>query len=255
MAPFSAFLDTVIFEIKYAYGHLYYDRCGQTIVDIEKFNDEWYGQPTNIQIGAAECPSKNFKANFNTEKYDFVAERAKTKDISEIAQNAAAIWKVVQANLSLSEFNRIGARYIFLFPATTVEEANSLVSKSEFNITIPDNLHELDYTVKERNITCTFAKDSIEYRVNLASVIRSEGLQPHEILKAHPSTLSKRQREYRLEKLKQMSEYSANPMYCVMLDVDCSQVRPETPKADQFIIDMHKNTRKDLFPILEKICN
>jgi len=32
MEKFDTFLDLLTFEIRYSYGHLFWDRCGQTIL-------------------------------------------------------------------------------------------------------------------------------------------------------------------------------------------------------------------------------
>ena len=53
--------------------------------------------------------------------------------------------------------------------------------------------------------------------------------------------------------MKQLKEYSANPMYAVMLDIDCVTYNPERVSAGEYIKKQIDVVRNDFLPILEKL--
>ena len=67
------FLDSLSFEVRYAHGHLYLDRCGQTMVDIEKRYEGWAPGQIDVNSGAIEKFDDNFNVQFNVNRYNFFA--------------------------------------------------------------------------------------------------------------------------------------------------------------------------------------
>ena len=50
-----------------------------------------------------------------------------------------------------------------------------------------------------------------------------------------------------------MSDYSANPMYAVSLDVDCVQVKPTHIFVEEYILEQSKIIEAEFLPILAKL--
>ena len=65
--------------------------------------------------------------------------------------------------------------------------------------------------------------------------------------------MPKNQKKFRLARLQQLREYSANPMYGVYLDVDCAQYAPTKIEVDAFINGQFKTVKEDFLPILEEL--
>jgi hypothetical protein len=121
MKNFPIILDTVAFQIRYGSGHLYYDRCGQCLLDIEQACDGWLTISADINSGRLERPDKSFNVGFNNSSFDFVAQKANNIDFKEFAQEVSLIWKIVQANLGLNEFLRVGCRFQYLKAYESIE--------------------------------------------------------------------------------------------------------------------------------------
>jgi hypothetical protein len=229
-------LDNVAFEIRYDSGHLYFDRCGQCLLDIERECPGWTPITVDVQTGKLENPSKSLHASFNNQQFNFTAEKALKLTTREIAKEISSLWNIIQANLGLDEFVRIGFRFNYLLATESTDEAGRRLQRSKINLVIPDSLLDDGYIIKHRQLIVVLDKDGTEYRVELAAVTRYEGLAPPDLVRTDPRILSKKQKEYRIAKLKQMAEYSANPMFAVNLNVDCVRFNPETLSVEEFIL-------------------
>ena len=245
--------DNLAFEIRYGAGHLYFDRCGQCLLDIERKCSGWSMVSVDIQTGRVQNPSKAMYANFNHNQFDFTAAKTHTRSIEEIAQEASNLWTIVQANLALDEFMRMGFRLFYLLPVSSTDEAEVRLRRSEINVQLQQTLLDKGYSIKTRHIIVVLLKDSTEYRLELAGVTRHEGLEPSDLLRGDPRALSKRQRELRVAQLKQMAEYSANPMFAVSLNIDCVRFDVEHPSVEEFILEQAQIVKETFLPILEKI--
>lgn len=246
-------MDSLNFEVRYSYGHLYLDRCGQCLIDIEKKCDGWLSLTVGPQAGELERPDKNFSLRINTQAFNFGCVRASQTDVETIANEAATLWKIIEANLGLDEFLRIGCRIKYILATESVEDSEKLLQKSEINVNIPEVINKSGFNLKKRNLTCVFEKGDLEYRMRIAGVTRQEGMNPENIIKGEPRFLSKKQNDFRIAQLKQLSQYSANPMYAVLLDVDCVATHPKKVSVKEFILNQSDIVKKEFLPFLEKL--
>ena len=253
MKKMPPILDYASFEIRYGSGQLYFDRCGQCLLDIGRECPGWTVISVDLQTGILENPSKSLRANFNNQLFAFTAEKASRLDMGEIAKEICGLWNIIQANLGLDEFLRIGFRLNYLLPTESDEEAERRLKPSEINLVIPQSLLSDGYSIKNRQIIVVLVKDGTEYRVELAAVTRYEGLAPSDLVRTDPRLLSKKQKEFRIAKLKQMAEYSANPMFAVNLNVDCVRFNPETLSVEEFILKQAQVVDQTFLPVLRKL--
>jgi hypothetical protein len=246
-------MDSVHFEIRYSFGNLYFDRCGQCLNDIERNCDGWYVKSADPSKGILENPSKSYVANFNSEQFNFSCQQSSKIDIKTIAKDAATLWKIIEANLGLEEYMRQGARFYYLMATTSIEDAEKIIEKSALNIVLPEKLIKSGFERKNTHILTVLKKENFEYRITLTSVTRYDAMNPDNLIKADPHLLSEKQNKIRLEKFKRLSEYSSNPMYAVCLDTDCYTVRPEKISVEDFIIGQHEVVQEEFLPILSKL--
>ena len=253
MKAMSPVVDYVAFEITYGSGHLYFDRCGQCLLDIERQCPGWSVINVDVQTGRLENPGKSFNANFNNQTFNATAQKASRLSIAEIAKEVSGLWKIVQANLGLEEFLRIGFRVNYLLPTESADEAEKLLKRPEINVTLPTWVTSGGYAIKNQQLVVVVVKDGTEYRVELCGVTRHEGMNPSDLVRTDPRVLSKNQKEFRIAKLKQMAEYSANPMFAVDLNVDCARYDPDAPSVEEFILEQAEVVEHTFLPVLKKL--
>jgi hypothetical protein len=62
------FLQKIVFELRYAQGHRYLDRCGETFIEIEDRVPGWVPQEVTPSSGALIHLEKEILFNFNSYK-------------------------------------------------------------------------------------------------------------------------------------------------------------------------------------------
>jgi len=253
MNNFKIFLDLLTVEIKYSYGHLYWDRCGQTVLDIETQCDGWFSVRDVKNVGRLENPEKNMNLVFNDSAFNFSIKKPEELDNDLIVEEVQKLWKIIRANFGLEEYDRLGCRFHYFKPTTSVNESEMLIENSELNVSIPDQLKKPHYDLNIRQVITIFEKEDMEYRVELKGITRSHSIDPTGLYKDRPETLSKNQKKYRLLKMKRLAEYSADPMYAVMLDIDCLKCNPQQVSIGEYIKKQIDIVRQDFLPILEKL--
>lgn len=254
MKKFEPRLERLVFEIRYSYGHLYFDRCGVTLNDIERECDGWIAGEATPLTGNLDRPDKNFHVSFNNAKFDFTAEKAfKHDDLSDVAKEIAEIWKLIEANLGLEELIRVGLRLQYVLPTMSIDEAEQYLKKSAFNIKTPESLKNSGYNIKKRKMIAFLSKDETEYRIEMGAITQTLSVDPSRIATQDPRILSRKQRDARIAQLKQLSEYSADPMYALIFDIDCFEFEPKSIAIEKYIKQKSEIVEKDFLPILEEL--
>jgi hypothetical protein len=246
-------LDYVAFGVKYGSGHLYFDRSGQCLLDIERQCPGWGMVSIDIHTGRIENPEKSLIANFDNKEFSFTSQKPNILSMEEIAREISGVWKVVQANFALEEFVRVGVRFSYLLPTESIEESDALLKRSEMNIVLPVWLQRDTYLIKNRQIIAVLTKDETEFRVELAAVTRHEGMNPSDLTRTDARLLSKNQNKFRIAKLKQMAQYSANPMFAVHLNVDCADYGVESFSVEESVLRYAEVVKADFLPLLIKL--
>lgn len=243
-----------MFEIRYPFGHVYLDRCGQTLVDIERECEGWIAAEANPQGTIINRPDKDYVVRFNTSEFNFTARRAFRIEIKEIVKEISMLWRIVQANLNLDEFIAIICRLFYILPTRSIEDSERVIKKSKLNIQYPNTIVNGDYEIITRHPHTTIKKMGVEYILNFTGMRRAHGLDPSKLALTDPRTLPKHQREARLAELKRVNEYSINPMYGIQLDVECIIYEPdEDISVEDFILAQHAIFMTDFFPIIGEL--
>lgn len=246
-------LQQFTIEVRYESGYLYLDRCGRILLDIEHEREGWYPDEINPQQGQISNPEYNYNVSFNAASYRFTANKAFKANMDQAAQEAESVWKVIQANLDLHAFLRIGFRLIYYRPTKSREESERLIGRARLNIDVPDSIRNEGYKMTARQVIAVMEKGENQYRVELGGITQTEAITPPDILRDDPKSLSKKQKQYRTATLKRISQYSGDPMYAVKLDVDCVRHHPEKIAVERYITEQTEIVKKDFYPLLEEL--
>ncbi len=250
----SLIFDSLSFEMRYAFGHSFFDRCGQILVDIERGCEGWISSEATAQGGMLNRPDKDYSVSFNNNQFNFSVRRAFKLELDEIAKEVNLLWRIVRANLNVDEFIRIGSRFFYLLPTRSIAESEKFIKKSNLNIQYPENIINEGYEVFTRHMHTSFKKDGVEYMINLEGIRRAYGMDPSKLAVTDPKTLHIKQREARLAELQRVSEYSIDPMYGVQLDADCVIYEPEEDiSIEDFILSQHGIFMTDFYPIIGEL--
>jgi hypothetical protein len=244
-------LDDIYFQIRYSFGHTYLDRCGQTLVDIERAFPGWIPGEITPSAGKLINPKEDLSAAFGPDSFTISAKKPDA-DLSIFRKHASGLWKTIKSNLGLSELVRIGVRFYFLQPRKSMEDSEEALARSTLNIKVPDSLS--NYTLTTRHMITILVREHCEYRVELRGITRTESLPPVELLSVNPRILSKGQRDARIEIMKRREAYMKDPMYAILLDVDCASydVEPDI-RPDEYISLHYSKVMTDFVPIIKQL--
>jgi hypothetical protein len=216
---FEPFLDQLHMEIRYEEGFTYLDRCGQTLIDIERQCPGWVAGDATPQSGGITHPVNRQSATFNTSFFSFSASRPSNAETA--ITSAMKVWEIIRVNLGVTYGNRLGCRFQFLRASNSAEEAEKLIQSSPFNVAVPAAMLE-NRKVTVRHPMVMLKDDQVEYRLELNGVHRFENPPLPSIAAQDPRRLSRGHRQAREDFLKQRHTYSRNPAYGVIFDVDCA---------------------------------
>ena len=238
--------STLIFEVRYVHGHLYLDRCGRIIREIEKSHYPWYMESTNPQISRLVNHELEGTMNYNADTFNINFQNVHSRTLEDLVAEAVKLWTLVKHTLELEKFTRMGCRMTFLKSFKTVDVANNRLLKIPFlQVNLTEDILKKDYQAKNSKSRIFLAKDEMEYAIELQTITRHEviRLQPQ----VDPRFLSSNQREIRNQQLARISKAKRDPDYAIQMDVDCYSTNADRP-ADQFISDCHKNVTADFLP-------
>lgn len=249
---FEPFLGELAFEVRYNYGYSYLDRCGQTLIDIERAKPDWVAGDVNPQSGTIQNPKKNYVVAFDAKR--FAISGMRPHDIKAFAEEAQSIWAIVRDNLGLSDFLRAGCRFNYYLPTRSTEESEAKLAKAGLNVIYPEEFQEKGYKPKFRELVVTLERKGIEYRTGLRGVTRTEITTPaSSLITTDPRLLPAHQREARLEAIKVRAAYNRSPEYAIHLDIDCAQFEPQQLKPDVYILECELVLQNDFLRLLTSL--
>ncbi len=76
MPKFNVMFDAIDIEVRYASGHLYFDRAGICLTDIERHCDGWMVGAVDPKNSTLSCLETNSNANFNNWQFNFTTNKA-----------------------------------------------------------------------------------------------------------------------------------------------------------------------------------
>lgn len=251
--PATPFLDSLVFQVTYGGGYTFLDRCGQTMVDIEKARPDWLHAGANPMSGVMANETLRTNLVFNWERFELHVMRFKDENLDAICGDANKLWEIARDNLDLNEFVRIACRFHWLRAKQSLTQAEEAVPKAQLKITFPDAWKTSGFVPGARQPVIVMKREGMEYRVALQAVLRQEGISPTVLVSADPRMLPKGRQKAQLDAIKNRRSYNADPMYAVDLDVDCVAYAPTKVAPGAYIAEQYKAVREHFVPLLKDL--
>jgi len=246
-------LERVVFEARYPYGHLFYDRCGQTLLDIENNFYDWVAAVDDNNTGVLQNPNADARIIISNNTFNFMVKRPNPDNLEPLFYECQEIFKIVENNFGLDVYTRMGLRPNWLKPTESAEEADARVLGSSLTVSVPEEITTNGFVMQKQNVLIALQKDGFEYRVEMGGIIRAEGIDPASLIRQDPKSMSENQRNARLAAMKRAAEYRANPKYGIQLDVDCVLYGPKELKVMEFSLRQMEIVLNNFLPILQGI--
>jgi hypothetical protein len=236
--------EKLVFELRYAKGHLYLDRCGETLIQIEQKLPQWIPQEINPSGGLLANLDKDISFRFDSYRLGATQENPKTT--TDFQEHVAPLIDIVCKNLLLSEFIRIGVRFFFLFPATSTEHAEEMVRQLNFFNISPNLKETCGPTITVQRHIVIFENENEGRRVEIGGVRREHGKLASKLLEVEPRLLPKGQREALSRRIQDTKRHEEDPRFAMQLDIDNYERQPESFNFRAFI-ERHEEFIRDKF--------
>ncbi len=249
-------LHKLVYEVRYRQGFIYLDRCGITANRIMSSNPEWILRGENVNPQSAPLVSilNGAKAEFNALKYNFSIEQQtggrdplKNKDVNAFSIQADSAARIIEEELELREFTRVGFRAWFMFGCDSEEDVKEWVmSLGAFTIN-PRVFKTFDGCLESESHVVLLRTSDRKLRIAVSNVERLEQMDlGGEILALRAQSLSQKQREMRLKQEDVKQRILANPQYAAMIDVDVFVENPISTGATDYITQSFDLIREKL---------
>jgi len=250
-------LFKVVFEVRYRFGYLYLDRCGRILNSILQDGAEWVIRAVP-QPQAASVTSMRNSATFvySSDSFSLSVEKATGADgIADeemviFSEQADVLGSIVQSNLNVTDFKRIGLRVWYLFPCQNKPEAERwLMQLGLFEI--PARVYEaFSGNLDSASASILISTTDRKIRLAATSVERSAVLDLGDTsMVVPPHTLSEKQDIVLRQQLREKRRKQQDPGHAVMIDIDSFI---DDPGSEINISDFIRSSRTGLIERLRE---
>jgi hypothetical protein len=248
-----------VFELRYDFGQIYWDRAGRIAKTILAEQEEWDFNaidPNRCQLVRRDA---NMAFSFGPEKLDLSqtqsAEVENLEPLHEFSSIAEKSAEVVAHNLEIDSFPRIGFRAWLLYPAADRDQSYEFVRNlSLFRIhpAVTDALG----TPSEVSHRLVVERPRHMLRIAVAPFEQQVDLPPSvfRAARAKAKDLPRNQRQVRIDKHKAEKKIGHYPQFGVLLDFDAYIEDPAYPNdvsVSDFIADSFEDFQNTREVVLE----
>ncbi len=166
------YLNRVILEFRYDGGFLYWDKCGETILDIQSNFPEWNWEGISTELARLKNHTRNMELVFNYKNIRFIQNEV--ENLNQFKEAASKITPIIVKSLEINKFKRIGNRYQYVFPLENPEQGKKIIRESSL-IKIPEGKLALfgENSIKT-NFIVHIENENYRYRIELVGIERVE---------------------------------------------------------------------------------
>lgn len=166
------YLNRVILELNYDEGHLYWDNCGATNLDILKKFPNWIWERTTTELSTFREKKKRIELLFNIQHIRFIQDEV--DNLNQFKEAATEITPIILQHLQIDAFSRVGNRFIYVSSLDNIEKGKEIIQKSRL-IEIPNEKLSLFGENPEKTGFRLYIKNGdLQYRIEITTIKRIE---------------------------------------------------------------------------------
>ncbi len=223
-------LNRVVMEFRYSGGYLFWDKCGECILELK----EKLKEPIDFHEhrGGEECVLKfeaipTAIATFGFKRVSLSCMRL--KNINFLRENAPVVLHTITDKLRITQIERVGLRYWYVKKMESKDDAENLVNNLNLSSYDPVRFKGFGEKIVSDSPKALVVSDDFKVTIRIAP--------------GHAENVA-------LEELGYKDEYS--PEHCLLADFDFykENVNPEDFDIDEFIHRSHKIIRDNISNLL-----
>jgi|GEM_PF-1470038 len=163
-------LNSVILELRYDEGHLYWDKCGEMILDIRRISPEWEWDGVSTKLAKLKNLRRNMELVFN---YSYI--RLIQNEVDNLNQFKEAVEKItprIVEKFKIEKFKRIGNRFQFVLPLENPEKGKKIVRDSTLFEVSEEKLALFGKDSTKTSFVVYIENKNLLYRIELVGIER-----------------------------------------------------------------------------------
>ena len=165
-------LNRVILELRYDEGYLYWDKCGETLLDIQRKFPEWKWDGVSTELARLKNLRRNMELVFNYSNIRFIQNEV--ENLNQFKETIEKVTPLIVEKFEINKFKRVGNRYLYVLPLENPEQGKKIIQKSPL---IEINEEKLDLFGKDSTKTSFVVhieNENFHYRIELVGIERVE---------------------------------------------------------------------------------
>lgn len=220
----TAVTNRYVFELRYWFGHTYWDRCGKIINQILRDFDAWkFG---DIGTGSCKilCEEQNQTFAFGPSKLDLSQSQdlkvVTLPPIADFANVADRFSEIVTSTIGVDSFSRIGFRCWYLYPTSSREDARERILSLKVMKGVRDFAADPE-TLSSPTLQFTVERATRQVRVAISTFEQQVELTPgiEQAARTRARDQPVRQQQILLEKLRARHMIASLPRCGVLVDL------------------------------------
>lgn len=157
-------LEQVVLQLKYDLGYRYWDKCGETIIEIGKAFPEWTWK--ELQRDGTLLVNQKNKAMFLLFSWEAVRLiQQEVENLNQFKNYCGEIPKIVAKCLLVENYRRIGNRFWYNHAVESLEHGQKILEKSKLLEIQQDKVKIFGDTIRARSFTLVFEKNDVNIRL------------------------------------------------------------------------------------------
>lgn len=247
-------LEQIVFEARYKQGYRYFDRCGETMIEIEDKIEGWSAEGISEATARMKNEEERMFFNFGSSKLDLAQYGTKDLDCKNFFSDLKNFFNIVSRDLGIKEYLRFGLRYWFLYPIDSPDEGRRILSRCK-TFSINKDIEELfGKKITDTSITIMLEQEQKGHRISLSMAYRTEtDIEKEEnniLLKTPPHKLPTGQKEALKTQLQMRKKQKKLPRRAILIDIDNYMKNPQAEFLDNFIDEATKLSTKNALKLI-----
>jgi hypothetical protein len=163
-------LCKVILELRYDDGYLYWDKCGEMILDIQKITPEWKWDGVSTELAKLKNLHRNMELVFNYSYLRLIQDEV--DNLNQFKESTEKVIPLIIEKLKIEKFKRIGNRYQYVLPLENPEQGKKIVRDSPFIEISEEKLNLFGKDSTKTAFVVHIENKSLYYRIELIGIER-----------------------------------------------------------------------------------
>lgn len=168
----NLYLNRVILEFRYDEGFLYWDKCGETLLDIQRNFPEWKWEGISTELARLKNHTRNMELIFNHKNIRFIQNEV--ENLNQFKKAAGEITPIIVEKLKIESYKRIGNRYLYILPLENLSEARKIIQKTNFIEVNKEKLSLFGENPIKTAFVINIENKNHSYRIEFVSIERIE---------------------------------------------------------------------------------